>query len=84
LGGDRHTAESAGYEEQGRKGTRRQAARPSNMSGVSHHPAPSSDIPRLPRSAGMRIRLFLTAGYRFAAKNLNLPIGRPMLLANRD
>jgi hypothetical protein len=32
----------------------------------------------------MRIRLFLTAGYRLAAKNLNLPIGRPMLLANRD
>jgi len=30
----------------------------------------------------MRIRLFLTAGYRFEAENLNLPIGR--LLANRD
>jgi hypothetical protein len=32
----------------------------------------------------MRIRLFLTAGYRFDAENLNLPIGRPMLLVNRD
>jgi hypothetical protein len=32
----------------------------------------------------MRIRLFLTARYRFEADNLNLPIGWTMLLANRD
>jgi hypothetical protein len=32
----------------------------------------------------MRIRPFLTAGYRLEVENLNLPIRRPMLLANRD
>jgi hypothetical protein len=32
----------------------------------------------------MRTRLFLTAGYRLEVEKLNLPIGRPMLLANRD
>ena len=32
----------------------------------------------------MRIRLFLTAGYRRETENLNLPIDRSMVLANRD